>query len=46
MRNDVIKYIVITIVIIGLIWWLLNKDNNSAESLISGKSEVEGISTD
>ena len=46
MRKDVIKYIVITIVIIGLIWWLLNKDNNSTESLISGKSEVEGISTD
>lgn len=45
MKNDVIKYIVITIVIIGLIWWLLYKDNNSVESQISSRYETEGITT-
>lgn len=45
MRNDIIKYIAILIVIIGLVWWLLYKDNNSKESQYSNEAETESISS-
>ena len=43
MKNDIIKYIAILIVIIALIWWLLYKDNNTYNSQTIENSEIEGV---
>ena len=42
MKNDIIKYIAILIVIIALIWWLLYKDNNTSNSQITEDTEIDG----
>ena len=42
MKNDIIKYIAILIVIIALIWWLLYKDNNTSNSQIIEDTEIDG----
>ena len=42
MKNDIIKYIAILIVIIAVIWWLLYKDNNTSNSQIIEDTEIDG----
>lgn len=42
MKNDIIKYIAILIVIIALIWWLLYKDNITSNSQIIEDTEIDG----
>ena len=42
MKNDIFKYITILIVIIGLIWWLLYKDNNASQSQ-NEKIDIQGV---
>ena len=43
MKNDIIKYIAILIVIRAFIWWLLYKDNNTSNSQIIENTEEEGV---
>ena len=44
MKNDVIKYIIVVIAIVLLIWWLLSYDSKYIESQ---KTEtIEGVSID
>lgn len=44
MKKDIIKYILVIIAIILVIWLLLVKDNKCATSPEFNKNEIEGVS--
>ncbi len=44
MKKEIVKYILIIIAIILVIWILLVKDNNCATSTQFNNNEIEGIS--